>query len=222
MINDLDPCPWPKLWPGCRSCAQLPGDVTDPTFPQILVDRTIATLGGLDIIVNNAGYTWDSVIQKTTDEQFQAMLDIHAIAPSGSCARHPASFAKRQNGRPPRAGASPARWSISLRWRPPMAGRGRPATLGQSGRYRTHPHHGEGMGPLQRQCECGGIRLDRDAADAGMDGRFENRSERAGNQQACARKCWTRWSPPARSAGWERWKRPPERCSSCARRSATS
>jgi len=31
--------------------------------------------------VNNAGYTWDSVIQKTTDEQFQAMLDIHVVAP---------------------------------------------------------------------------------------------------------------------------------------------
>ncbi len=32
-------------------------------------------------MVNNAGYTWDSVIQKTTDEQFQAMLDIHIVAP---------------------------------------------------------------------------------------------------------------------------------------------
>ena len=61
--------------------AQLAGDVTDPAFPQTLVDQTIGKLGGLDIIVNNAGYTWDSVIQKTTDEQFQAMLDIHAVAP---------------------------------------------------------------------------------------------------------------------------------------------
>jgi len=34
-------------------------DVTDPEFPQALVDRTVATLSGLDIIVNNAGYTWD-------------------------------------------------------------------------------------------------------------------------------------------------------------------
>jgi len=33
------------------------------------------------VIVNNAGYTWDNVIQKTTDEQFQAMLDIHVVAP---------------------------------------------------------------------------------------------------------------------------------------------
>src|SRR5206468_2389107 len=34
-----------------------------------------------DIIVNNAGYTWDNVLQKTSDEQFQAMLDIHIVAP---------------------------------------------------------------------------------------------------------------------------------------------
>ena len=42
-------------------------------------------VGGLDIIVNNAGYTWDSTIQKMTDEQFQAMLDIHTIVPFRIC-----------------------------------------------------------------------------------------------------------------------------------------
>ena len=41
---------------------------------------------GIDNIVNNAGYTWDSVIwdgviQKMTDEQFQAILDVHLTAP---------------------------------------------------------------------------------------------------------------------------------------------
>jgi 3-oxoacyl-[acyl-carrier protein] reductase len=40
-----------------------------------------SNFGGLDIIVNNAGYTWDSTIQKMTDEQFQAMLDVHLVAP---------------------------------------------------------------------------------------------------------------------------------------------
>jgi len=82
MVNDLDPAPLAEtlaLLPG--NCAQMAGDVTDPAFPQALVDQTVAALGGLDIIVNNAGYTWDSVIQNTTDEQFQAMLDIHAVAP---------------------------------------------------------------------------------------------------------------------------------------------
>ena len=61
--------------------AACAGDVTDPAFPQQLVDATIEQFGSIDIIVNNAGYTWDNVIQKTTDEQFQAMLDIHLIAP---------------------------------------------------------------------------------------------------------------------------------------------
>jgi 3-oxoacyl-[acyl-carrier protein] reductase len=32
-------------------------------------------------VVNNAGYTWDGVIHKMSDEQFQAMLDIHTVVP---------------------------------------------------------------------------------------------------------------------------------------------
>jgi 3-oxoacyl-[acyl-carrier protein] reductase len=59
----------------------VPGDVTAPAFPQQLVDACVTAHGSIDIIVNNAGYTWDNVIQKTSDEQFQAMLDIHLVAP---------------------------------------------------------------------------------------------------------------------------------------------
>lgn len=81
VLNDLDAEPLLEahaLTAGSRAVA---GDLTDRAFPQLLVDRTIAAFGGLDIIVNNAGYTWDNIIQKTTDEQFQAMLDIHIVAP---------------------------------------------------------------------------------------------------------------------------------------------
>ena len=59
----------------------MPGDVTAPDFPDKLVKATVNGFGSIDIIVNNAGYTWDNVIQKMTDEQFQAMLDIHMVAP---------------------------------------------------------------------------------------------------------------------------------------------
>lgn len=59
----------------------LAGDLTAADFPSRLVDETLAKLGSIDIIVNNAGYTWDNVIQKTSDQQFQSMLDIHVIAP---------------------------------------------------------------------------------------------------------------------------------------------
>jgi 3-oxoacyl-[acyl-carrier protein] reductase len=36
---------------------------------------------GIDIIVNNAGYTWDDVVQRMTDEQWYAILDCHMTAP---------------------------------------------------------------------------------------------------------------------------------------------
>lgn len=85
MINDLDPAPAAEaeaaIRQSGRAAAHLAGDVTAPDFPQKLVDATLATFGGLDIIVNNAGYTWDNVIQKTTDEQYLAMLGIHLVAP---------------------------------------------------------------------------------------------------------------------------------------------
>ncbi len=57
------------------------GDVTDDGFAEEFVRTATDTFGGLDIIVNNAGYTWDGVIQKMTDEQFDAILDVHLRAP---------------------------------------------------------------------------------------------------------------------------------------------
>ena len=85
MVNDLDAGPASDteaiLKHAGGRAASLAGDVTDAAFPQRLVDATIERFGSLDIIVNNAGYTWDNVIQKTTDEQYQAMLNIHLMAP---------------------------------------------------------------------------------------------------------------------------------------------
>ena len=85
MVNDLDQSPAFETEGLIRDhggkAASFAGSVTEPEFPQALVDATVAKFGSLDIIVNNAGFTWDNVIQKTTDEQFQAMLDIHIKAP---------------------------------------------------------------------------------------------------------------------------------------------
>lgn len=65
---------------GGRSMA-VNSDVTDADFGDRVVTAAIDTFGGLDIIVNNAGYTRDAVIEKQTDEQFEAMLDVHVMAP---------------------------------------------------------------------------------------------------------------------------------------------
>ena len=82
IVNDLDAEPAAATVASIGNNAlAIPGDITAPDFPQHLVDRTLAERGAIDILVNNAGYTWDNVIQKTTDEQFQAMLDIHVTAP---------------------------------------------------------------------------------------------------------------------------------------------
>jgi 3-oxoacyl-[acyl-carrier protein] reductase len=57
------------------------GDLTKPDVPDQLVQKAVADFGKIDIIVNNAGYTWDGPVHKMGDEQFQAMLDIHTIVP---------------------------------------------------------------------------------------------------------------------------------------------
>ena len=57
------------------------GDLTQPGVPDELVAKANEAFGQVDIVVNNAGYTWDGVIHKMSDEQFQAMLDIHTIVP---------------------------------------------------------------------------------------------------------------------------------------------
>ena len=57
------------------------GDVTAPDFGERFVQTAVDAFGGIDIIVNNAGYTWDTVIQKMTDEQWQAIIDVHLTAP---------------------------------------------------------------------------------------------------------------------------------------------
>ncbi|GAA1017968.1 beta-ketoacyl-ACP reductase [Acrocarpospora pleiomorpha] len=57
------------------------GSVTDEEFAPRFVRTAVDRFGALDIIVNNAGYTWDGVIQRMTDEQWEAMLAVHVTAP---------------------------------------------------------------------------------------------------------------------------------------------
>ncbi len=84
MINDLDETMLLEseaelAKPGRVS--HITGDLTDPAIPELIVQATLAEFDSIDIIVNNAGYSWDNVIQKTSDEQFQAMLEIHLMTP---------------------------------------------------------------------------------------------------------------------------------------------
>jgi 3-oxoacyl-[acyl-carrier protein] reductase len=61
--------------------AVFAGDLTKPGVPDRLVQKAVEAFGKIDIIVNNAGYTLDAPIHKMSDEQLQAMLDIHTVVP---------------------------------------------------------------------------------------------------------------------------------------------
>jgi len=85
VVNDLDAGPAEETVALIResggqaqACA---GSVTESGFAERFVGTAVDTFGGLDIIVNNAGYTWDNVIQKMTDEQWEAILAVHLSAP---------------------------------------------------------------------------------------------------------------------------------------------
>ena len=85
VINDLDEVPLREVASiltaqGAR-VAIVPGSVTDPQFPERFVDAALSRFGRIDILVNNAGYIWNSRVEKTSDEQWNAMLDVHLGAP---------------------------------------------------------------------------------------------------------------------------------------------
>jgi 3-oxoacyl-[acyl-carrier protein] reductase len=61
--------------------AVFAGDLTNAGVPDQLVQKAVDEFGSVDIAVNNAGYTWDAVVHRMSDEQFQAMLDIHTVVP---------------------------------------------------------------------------------------------------------------------------------------------
>lgn len=57
------------------------GDITKEGVPEKIVQTATETLGGLDVLVNAAGYTWDALVQTMTDQQWEAMMMIHLTAP---------------------------------------------------------------------------------------------------------------------------------------------
>ncbi len=61
--------------------AVFAGDLTKPGVPDQLVQTAVDAFGKIDILVNNAGYTIDAPVHKMSDEQFQAMIDIHTVVP---------------------------------------------------------------------------------------------------------------------------------------------
>jgi 3-oxoacyl-[acyl-carrier protein] reductase len=85
VVNDLDAEPGNAMVQEIESfggqAIAVNGDVAAADFGDRFVGAAIDAYDGIDIIVNNAGYTWDASVGKTSDEQFQAMIDVHLTAP---------------------------------------------------------------------------------------------------------------------------------------------
>lgn len=85
VVNDLDgdvaAATAADITAAGGSAVSCVGSVTDSDFADRFVGTAVERFGGLHIIVNNAGYTWDNVVQKMTDQQWDDILDVHLKAP---------------------------------------------------------------------------------------------------------------------------------------------
>lgn len=85
VVNDLDAEPAKDTVAAIEAtggtAVACVGSVTDDEFPGRFVQTAVDNFGGVDIVVNNAGFSWDSIIQKMTDEQWDVILDVHLKAP---------------------------------------------------------------------------------------------------------------------------------------------
>ena len=85
VVNDLDEEPAEgvvaEIEAGGGSACAFAGSVTEPSLGDALVAFALDAYGDLHIIVNNAGFTDDSMIHKMSDAQFDAMYDVHVRAP---------------------------------------------------------------------------------------------------------------------------------------------
>lgn len=86
VLSDLDREPLDEVIAQIKNqggeAVGVVGDVTADDFADKFVQAAVSAFGpDIHVIVNNAGYTWDGVVHKMTDEQWEAMLKVHCTAP---------------------------------------------------------------------------------------------------------------------------------------------
>src|SRR5215207_4718855 len=110
VLSDIDEEPTQEaaeqIRAGGGDALAVAGDVTATDFAPRLIKTTLERYGRIDAIVNNAGYTWDGTLHKMSDEQWQAMLDVHLTAPfriiraASEYLRETAKREREEHGRP--------------------------------------------------------------------------------------------------------------------------
>ncbi len=173
--------------------------------------------GSLDIIVNNAGYSWDGVIQKTTDEQFLAMLEIHLVAPF-RILRAASSYIRDTAKAEMAAGKTVMRKVVNITsiagtdGNPGQAGysSGKAGVIGLTktlakewGRYNVNVN-AVGFGLINTRL----------AQPLTGDGKRTWKCMDMRSNSAYSQPCWSRSSTPVRSVAWVLRTKPRARCSS--------
>jgi 3-oxoacyl-[acyl-carrier protein] reductase len=85
VVNDLDAEPAEEAVKAIRAAGgeavACVGSVTDRDFPRRFLDTAIDRFGDAHILVNNAGYIWNGLLHRISDEQWDAIQEVHLRAP---------------------------------------------------------------------------------------------------------------------------------------------
>ena len=174
--------------------AVFAGDLTKPGTCDDLVAKANEAFGEVDIVVNNAGYTWDGVVHKMSDEQFQAMLDIHTIVPFRMIRALAPSLARgREAGG--RAGDRALPQDRQHHLDLGNDGERRSGELfgGEGRRHRPHEDDRQGMGSVQDQRQRGRLRIRRDPPHPGEGAGRGDRARRARRSNSASPSSSARW-----------------------------
>src|SRR4029453_10308704 len=77
----------------------LAGDVTDPEVDERIVATCAEQMGGIDVLVNNAGTSFARGLDELTDDDWQGQWELHGMAPMGLMRGAAPRMAQRGGGR---------------------------------------------------------------------------------------------------------------------------
>lgn len=85
VVNDLDREPADETVAGIHAAGGEAvahvGSVTAPGFADDCLATALQAFGDVHIVINNAGYVWNGALHKQSDEQWDAMQEVHIKAP---------------------------------------------------------------------------------------------------------------------------------------------